>query len=43
MTTLTILFMPFGFALKCLFMDRRGRDRMVDASTTTYAISAYHH
>jgi NO-binding membrane sensor protein with MHYT domain len=23
--------------------DRRGRDRMVVALTTTYAISAYHH
>jgi len=24
-------------------MGRRGRDRMVVGSTTTYAVSAYHH
>jgi hypothetical protein len=26
-----------------LFLGRRGRDSMVVAFTTTYAISAYHH
>jgi hypothetical protein len=26
-----------------LFTQRRGRDRMVDGFTSTYAISDYHH
>jgi hypothetical protein len=31
------------FRIKPLFLGRRGRDSMVVAFTTTYAISAYHH
>ena len=40
------LFNKIPFSLALISMqdkDRRGRDRVVDGFTTTYAIIAYHH